>query len=79
MGANQSKDDVLEDPKYQEMQKLIEEKGIKATREKINKDLDAWKEKEIKICVTGSGGVGKSHFINAIRGYVSSCGIILIN
>ena len=74
MGAKQSKDEVLKDPKYQEMQKLIEKKGIEAAQKQMSKDLDAWQEKEIKICVTGLGGVGKSHFINAIRGYVSSCG-----
>ena len=69
MGANQSKDEVSQTPEYQEIQKLIEQNGIEAVQEQMSKKLETWKEKEIKLCVTGMGGVGKSHFINAIRGY----------
>lgn len=71
MGANLSKDELSEvsEPEYREIQKLIEEKGIKAVQKQMKDKLESWKEKEIKLCVTGMGGVGKSHFINAIRRY----------
>ena len=71
MGANQSKDELSEVPEaeYQKVQKLIEEEGIEAVQQQMSKKLESWKEKKIKLCVTGMGGVGKSHFINAIRGY----------
>ena len=74
MGAGQSKDELskvsaAEYQKLIEVQKLIEEKGIEAVQQQMSKQLESWKEKKIKLCVTGMGGVGKSHFINAIRGY----------
>ena len=69
MGANESKDEVSENPKSKTIQKLIKEKGIAAVQEQMSKELQKWREEEIKLCVTGMGGVGKSHFINAIRGY----------
>ena len=71
MGAGQSKDELSEVPEaeYQRVQKLIKEKGIEAVQQQMSEKLESWKKKEIKLCVTGMGGVGKSHFINAIRGY----------
>ena len=68
MGASQSKGEVPE-AEYQRVQKLIKEKGIEAVQQQMSEKLESWKKKEIKLCVTGMGGVGKSHFINAIRGY----------
>ena len=69
MGANESKDEISESPEYKRMQKLIEEKGIAAVQEQMSKTLQKWREQINKLCVIGMGGVGKSHFINAIRGY----------
>ena len=71
MGAGQSKHELSEVPEaeYQRVQKLIKEKGIEAVQQQMSEKLESWKKKEIKLCVTGMGGVGKSHFINAIRGY----------
>lgn len=69
MGANQSNDEVSEDPEYQRIQELVEENGVEAVQEQMSQDLQRWKEEEIKLCVTGMEGVGKSHFINAIRRY----------
>ena len=71
MGASQPKGEHSEVPEaeYQRVQKLIKEKGIEAVQQQMSEKLESWKKKEIKLCVTGMGGVGKSHFINAIRGY----------
>ena len=71
MGASQSKDEISEisAAEYQEVQKLIKEKGIKAVQKQMSEKLESWKEEKITLCVTGMGGVGKSHFINAFRGY----------
>ena len=71
MGANQSKDelDVISAAEYREVEKLIKEKGIEAVQKQMSEKLESWKEEKIKLCVTGMGGVGKSHFINAFRGY----------
>ena len=34
----------------------------------LKAELEKWRDVEINICVTGESGVGKSSFINAIRG-----------
>ena len=46
----------------------IEKEGIKCAQTLINEELE--RERKVKIClaVTGKGGVGKSNFINTIRG-----------
>ena len=39
-------------------------------QEIVKARLEQWKEVEINFAIIGSSGVGKSSFINAIRGYV---------
>ena len=34
----------------------------------MNKKLEPWREVEVNVAVLGTAGVGKSSFINAIRG-----------
>ena len=46
----------------------IEKHGVSGIEESFKAELDDWKNAEIKIGVTGNPGVGKSSFINAIRG-----------
>ena len=46
----------------------IEKHGLSGIEERFKAELDDWKNAEIKIVVTGNSGVGKSSFINAIRG-----------
>ena len=48
----------------------IEKHGVSGIQERFKAELDDWKNAKIKIGVTGNSGVGKSSFINAIRGYV---------
>jgi putative ribosome biogenesis GTPase RsgA len=46
----------------------IEEHGVTGIEEFFKAELERWKDVEINIGVTGDSGVGKSSFINAIRG-----------
>ena len=39
-------------------------------QEIVKARLEKWKEVEINFAIIGNTGVGKSSFINAIRGYV---------
>ena len=55
MGKAQSKDEEYKSEEFQEA--------------KLREALIGWKDIKIKIGVTGNSGVGKSSFINAIRGY----------
>lgn len=49
--------------------KLIEEKaGVTGIYKRIEKRVNAWQKIKLNIGVTGETGVGKSKFINAIRG-----------
>ena len=59
--------------KYESVQmknvlEYIEKHGVSGIEERFKAELDDWKNAEIKIGVTGNSGVGKSSFINAIRG-----------
>lgn len=37
-------------------------------KELITKQLERWRETKVNIAITGDSGVGKSRYINAIRG-----------
>ena len=50
------------------MPKHIEKYGVSGIEDIFKAKLEQWKEVEINIGVTGCAGVGKSSFINAIRG-----------
>ena len=52
----------------EDVQGHIEEHGVSGMEEFFKRKLDRWKDVEINIGVTGNSGVGKSSFINAIRG-----------
>ena len=54
--------DMKEIPKY------IKEFGVPWLEKFIKQNLEIWKDIEINIGVTGDSGVGKSSFINAVRG-----------
>ena len=46
----------------------IEKHGVSGIEKLYRNKLDDWKNVNIQIGVTGDSGVGKSSFINAIRG-----------
>ena len=52
----------------EDTEEYIKKKGLVGIEEFLKGQLEKWKDVEINIGVTGDGGVGKSSFINAIRG-----------
>ena len=53
---------------HKNVSEYIEKHGVSGIEERFKAELDDWKNAKIKIGVTGNSGVGKSSFINAIRG-----------
>ncbi|CAB4026889.1 interferon-inducible GTPase 5-like, partial [Paramuricea clavata] len=52
----------------EDVPKHIEEHGVSGIEEFFKAKLERWKNVEIHIGITGDSGVGKSSFINTIRG-----------
>ena len=69
MGKNQSKPENQDSEEIQKTKRDIEEKGVEGALAMMREKTESWMEVEINIGVTGQSGVGKSSFINAIRGY----------
>ena len=53
---------------YENVSEYIKKHGVSGIEERFKAELGDWKNAEIKTGVTGNSGVGKSSFINAIRG-----------
>jgi predicted GTPase len=47
---------------------MVDENVFNGLQRRLRAELENWRDVEINICVTGEAGVGKSSFINAIRG-----------
>ncbi|XP_053374185.1 T-cell-specific guanine nucleotide triphosphate-binding protein 2-like [Mercenaria mercenaria] len=54
--------------KVKQLKSYYDRGGIPGLERQLKKQLNEWKDVHIKIAVTGRSGVGKSSFINAIRG-----------
>lgn len=57
-----------EDPHIREVKEFFEKNGIHELERFIQTKIEEWQDTEITIAETGNAGVGKSSFINAIRG-----------
>ena len=55
-------------PKLAEIRKFFLGSGILGVQRAMNEKLNRWKEVKINLAILGNSGVGKSSFINAIRG-----------
>ena len=55
-------------PSAKEVKQLLVKSGITGVQRKVKEDLNAWKSVKINLAILGNSGVGKSSFINAIRG-----------
>ena len=55
-------------PHDKDVREHIEKHGLSGIEEFLKGRLEDWKYVEINIGVTGDSGVGKSSFVNAIRG-----------
>ena len=53
---------------FEESKKVFEESGEQRAYEFMVRRLQEWRNTEINLAVTGNAGVGKSSFVNAIRG-----------
>ncbi len=69
MGIRQPKYEEFVSQELEEMKRLIKEKGIVGAQQLMRNECE--RQRDIKIGVAGMSGVGKSSFINAIRGYGS--------
>ena len=58
----------LEEVNEEEIKEYIKRNGVSGIDEFFKVQLERWKEVEVNIGITGCSGVGKSSFINAIRG-----------
>ena len=58
----------LEEVNAEEIKEYIKRNGVSGIEEFFKMQLERWKEVEVNIGITGCSGVGKSSFINAIRG-----------
>jgi predicted GTPase len=61
-------DESWEKLNMEDIQGHIEDHGVSGVEEFFKTKLGRWKDVEINIGITGNSGVGKSSFINAIRG-----------
>jgi putative ribosome biogenesis GTPase RsgA len=61
-------DTYVHDIYTEDVPEYIEEHGVSGIEEFFKSKLQQWKDVEINIGVTGDSGVGKSSFVNAIRG-----------
>lgn len=52
-----------------EIKQLVVGSGIAGMQRVMNEKLEQWREVKVNLAVLGASGVGKSSFINAIRGY----------
>ena len=68
MGKSQSKSKDCESEETQKTKRQIEKDGVEGSLAMMREKLESWNNVKIKIGVTGNSGVGKSSFINAIRG-----------
>ena len=58
----------LEEVNAEEIKEYIKRNGVSGIEEFFKMQLERWKELEVNIGITGGSGVGKSSFINEIRG-----------
>ena len=59
-------------PTLEEWKKVFASGGVEACRTMMERKRDGWKSLSLNVAVTGNSGVGKSSFINAIRGLKSA-------
>jgi len=52
----------------EELEKAFQSGGVAECRKFMEEKRDGWKSIPLNVAVTGNSGVGKSSFINAIRG-----------
>ncbi|CAB3997456.1 interferon-inducible GTPase 5-like [Paramuricea clavata] len=55
-------------PSVRDMKQLFSKCGIAGMQRMMNEKLEGWKNVKINLAILGNSGVGKSSFINAIRG-----------
>ena len=58
----------LEEVNAEEIKEYIKRNGVSGIDEFSKMQLERWKNVKVNIGITGRSGVGKSSFINAIRG-----------
>ena len=51
-----------------EIKEYVERNGVTGIDEFFKIQLERWKKVEVNVGITGQAGVGKSSFINVIRG-----------
>ncbi|CAC5426168.1 unnamed protein product [Mytilus coruscus] len=60
--------EIISDKEVDELRKMVEDNGVQNLPNYISKKAKQWKEVEVHIAVLGETFVGKSTFINQLRG-----------
>ena len=68
MGKAQSKPEDSKSKELEEAKQIMLEKGFEGAQIVMREKLEEWSNVKIKFGVTGMSGVGKSSFINSVRG-----------
>ena len=57
-----------EEVNAEEIKEYVERNGVTGINEFFRIQLERWRNVEVNVGITGDSGVGKSSFINVIRG-----------
>lgn len=66
--GNETSKEIVEDYETKQIKEILEKDGPEKLKQYLMKNLQRWKNEEVRFAITGRSGTGKSTFINKVRG-----------